>query len=131
MGNKIQVLDKLYRNLKQLGLTVSYGDESVVVENGSNDLTISYVDKEIQKPMGGIDGQVTPFLGIGVAAPGQLKMKSAISTADDMSDVLDGAVAAQVFAMLCGFANDMVLENSDASFSAEIRGHADLLGMGS
>lgn len=131
MANKVKVLDKLYRNLKQLGFTVSYGDESVVVDNGSNDLTLSYVDAVVQAPMGGVDGSVTPFLGIGVAKPGKIKVKSASSASDDITDVMDSAVAAQVLVMVAGFANDIVLENSDASFSEELRGHADLLGMGS
>lgn len=131
MSNKVQILDKIQRNAQQLGITVnSNSGSAVVIENGSNDITISYVDADLQAPMGGVDGSATPFLGIGTANPGKIKMKTAISTADNVTDVLDGTVAVQVFQLLCGFANDIQLENSDASYSEDFRGHADLLGMG-
>jgi len=131
MANKKQILAKLARNAKQIGLTVnSESATAVVIENGSNDLTISYVDASIQSPMGGVSDASAPFLGIGIAVPGKIKIKSAISTADDMTDILDSAVAAKVLALCCGMANNKILENSDASFSAEIPGHPDLLMMG-
>jgi hypothetical protein len=122
---------KIARNATQLGLTVnSNSGQAVVIENGSNDLTVSYVAPSIQAPMGGVDPSVSPFLGVGTVNPGQLKLKSSISTADTIADVIDSAVAAKVLHMLGGFANDVVLENSDAAFAMTIRGHADLLGMG-
>jgi len=43
---------------------------------------------------------------------------------------LDSETAAKVLAMCAALANNIMLENSDASFSAEIRGHADLIGLG-
>lgn len=126
-----QIMAKIARNCTQLGLTVnSNSGSAVVVENGSNDLTISYVQPDILAPMGGVDPSVSPFLGVGTVNPGALKLKSAINTNGDCRDVTDGLVAAKVLKMLGGFANDLVLENSDASFSATLRGDVDLLGMG-
>lgn len=131
MGNSVQILAKLARNAAQVGLTVnSQSQLAVVIENGSNDLTISYVDASIQSPMGGVDSSVSPYLGIGVGNPGKLLLKSAISTNDNISDVIDSVVAAKVLALMAAFANNIVLENSDAAFRAEIRGHEDLIGMG-
>lgn len=132
MANKKQVLDKIARNAAQMGLTVnSRGSANeVVIENGSNDLTVSYVDASIQSPMGGVDGSSSPFLGIGIGNPGKIKIKSAISTNDNMSDIIDSAVAAQVLAMCAWHANDILLENSDAAFSASLRGSADQIGLG-
>ncbi len=131
MGNSVQILAKLARNAAQVGLTVnSQSASAVVIENGSNDLTISYVAASIQAPMGGVDPQVSPFLGIGIGNPGKLLLKSSISTADTIADVIDSVVAAKVLALMAAFANNILLENSDAAFSAEIRGHEDLIGMG-
>lgn len=132
MANSAAILQKLARNAKMLGLTVnSQSQSAVVIDNGSNDLTISYVDASFSPAVvGGVDSSASPFLGIGVGNPGKLKIKSAINTAGNMSDILDSEVAAKVLAMCAAMANDISLENSDASASAEIRGHSDLIGLG-
>lgn len=131
MPNVSALMNKIARKAAQLGLTVnSNTGAAVVIENGSNDLTISYVDASIDSPMGGVSSASSPFLGIGVANPGKLKMKSAISTADTIADVVDSVVAAKVLHLLGSFANNVVLENSDAAFTTELRGDCDNLGMG-
>lgn len=131
MANSKQILAKISRNASQLGLTVnSESSTAVVIENGANDLTVSYEAASILSPMGGVDPAVSPFLGIGIGNPGKIKIKSASTAADAISDVMDSLVAAKLLAICSGFANDIVLENSDATFRAEIRGHADLVGMG-
>ena len=44
MAQSAAILQKLARNAKMLGLTVnSESQTAVVIENGSNDITISYV----------------------------------------------------------------------------------------
>jgi hypothetical protein len=132
MANSAAILHKLARNAKMLGLTVnSESQTAVVIENGSNDLTISFVDASFSPSVvGGVDSSVSPFLGIGVGNPGKVRIKSAINTAGDMTDILDSAVAAKVLAMVAALANDIRLENSDASASADIRGHSDIIGLG-
>lgn len=130
MASKKHILDKIYRNCQAYGLTVSRSGDNVVVDNASNDFTISLVDADIQSPMGGISDAAAPFLGIGVANPSRIKMKSSSTANDDISDVIDGSVALLVFHLLSGFANNIILENSDATYSYEIRGHEDLIGMG-
>jgi hypothetical protein len=131
MANSRQVLAKIARNAAQLGLTVnSQSASQVVIENGSNDLTVSYVDASIASPQGGVDPSVSPYLGIGVGNPGKIKIKSSSTANDNMSDILDSLVAAKVLAICAAFANDIVLENSDATFSGEIRGHSDVIGLG-
>lgn len=126
-----QIMAKIARNCAQRGLTVnSNSGSAVVIENGSNDLTVSYVAASIDLPMGGVSPASSPFLGVGVVSPGQLKLKSASTATDTIADVLDTTVAATVLAVLVGLGNDIVLENVDATFSATIRGNADLLGMG-
>jgi hypothetical protein len=131
MANKVQILNKLQRNLTQLGLTINSNDGvTLVVENGANDLSVTYVDAVIARPMAGVDPTVPPFLGIGTANPGQIKITSAGHGAVAMSDILDTAIAAQVFAECMGFANDVLLSNDYASFTAVIRASADLRGLG-
>lgn len=131
MANSVQILAKIARDAAQLGLTVnSQTATAVVIENGSNDLTVSYVAASITSPMGGVDPAVSPYLGIGIGNPGKIKIKSAINTAGTIADVLDTLIVAKLLALCAGFANNIVLENSDASFSGEIRGHADLIGLG-
>ncbi len=126
-----QIMAKIARNCEQLGLTVnSNSGSAVVIENGANDLTISYVAASIDLPMGGVSPASSPYLGVGVVAPGTLKLKSASTAADAITDVLDSVVAAKVFKVLVGMGNDILLENVDATFSATIRGHAELTGMG-
>ena len=125
------LMAKIARNATQLGLTVnSQTGSAVVIENASNDLTVSYVAASIDLPMGGVDGSASPFLGMGVVSPGKLKLKSSSTAADTIADVLDSVVAAKVLHMLGGFSNDVVLENSDATFTATLRGDVDNLGMG-
>jgi hypothetical protein len=80
--------------------------------------------------MGGIDSSVSPYLGIGISNPGAIKMTSAIHAVGNIKDVIDGAIAAIIFHELCGFANNVILENDNASFSLTIQGHADLLNLG-
>ena len=130
-ANTTALMNKIARKAAQLGLTVvSNSGTSVVIDNASNDLTISYVDASIDAPMGGVANTSAPYLGIGVANPGKIKMKSASTAADTIADVMDSLVAAKVLHLLGGFANNIVLENSDATFTAELRGDVDNLGLG-
>lgn len=132
MAQSAAILHKLARNAKMLGLTVnSESQTAVVIDNGSNDLTISYVDASFSPAVvGGVDSSVSPYLGIGVGNPGKIKIKSSSTANDNMTDILDSEVAAKVLAMCASMANNILLENSDASFSAEVRGHSDLIGLG-
>jgi len=124
--NKVQILNKIARDLGQLQITAVQGAGFVTVDN----LVISTVDAQIQTPMGGIDGSVSPFLGMGIASPGQLKLKGAAGQ-NTLAAIFTSALRMQVLALMAGFANDIVIEAGDTTAQlAYIRGHADLLGMG-
>ena len=130
-------LDKIKRNLDQLGISATRGASDITVENGSNDLVITYVDADIQSPMGGVDDSSNPFLGIGVANPGKLQIEGAginSASAAAVSDLIDTEIAAQVLLVVSGSANNVLLAQANAGAGAdldvELRGHADLLGMG-
>ncbi len=131
MANSAAILQKLARNAKMLGLTVnSESRTAVVIENGSNDLTISYVDAVFSPAVvGGVDSSVSPYLGIGVGNPGKIRIAGATATAT-VAATIDSVVALKVLAMCAAMANDLQLTNNAAAVVAEIRGHSDLLGMG-
>ena len=125
------IMQKLARNAQIMGLTVSSQSQTaVVISNGSNNLTISYQDASFSpSQVGGVDGTASPYLGIGVGNPGKLVITAA-GTAGTVPGVIDGAVAAQVLAMVAALANDIVLADSSHASIASLRGHSDLLGMG-
>jgi hypothetical protein len=130
--NKVQIIAKIARKAGLSGLTVNSNTGlSLVIENGSNDLTISCVDATIAAPLGGIDPANSPYLGIAMSNPGFIKIKSTISTEDTIVDVLDSVVAAKIYAICCGFGNLVILENSDAAFTTTINPNADLVNVGS
>ena len=126
MSNKRQVLDKISRNLDQLEISNSRSGDDVV----AGGLTVSYVDADIQKPLGGVDGDVNPFLGIGVGNPGVIKVKGAAGE-NSIAAILDSAENLQIMSVIFGHANDVVMEEGDTTDElARIRGQVDLLGMG-
>lgn len=129
MGNSVQILAKIARDAAQLGLVVnSQSASAVVIENGSNDLTISYVAASIGSPQGGVDPSVSPYLGVGIGNPGKLKIKG--SAGATLALTIDSLVAVKVVALCAGFANDIQLSGSGDEDLGVIRGHADLVGMG-
>lgn len=112
MANEVQILNKIQRNLEQMG---------VVVVRGAADLTVGSVvvtleDPEILKPMGGVDGSVSPFIGIGVANPNIITLTGTINTNDEF----------KLLAVCARFANSLNL----VTHGVVIPGHADLIGMG-
>src|SRR6478736_4231318 len=119
MANSAAILHKLARNAKMLGLTVnSESQTAVVIENGSNDLTISYVDASFSPAVvGGVDSSVSPYLGIGVGNPGKVAISGASATT--VATLIDSLVAAKVLAMVAALANDIqLLDSSQASLGS-------------
>lgn len=132
MANKEQILDKVVRNMKQRGATAErVGDTAEVTKTGGDKLTVSYVDASIQSPMGGVDDASTPFLGIGTANPGQLKIKGEAGETT-LAAIFDTAEALELMHELSGYANDVVVESGDDTTElARVKGHEHLPGMGS
>jgi hypothetical protein len=111
MANRVQILDKIERNCKQLGIATSRPSASSLVAGG---LTITYVSAVIASPMGGIDDQVSPFLGIGIAAPGKINLSANPASLTEL----------QVLRVCSGHANTIVIP------AGELQGSSDMLGMG-
>ena len=118
MSNSVQILAKIARNAQQMGLTVSSQSATAVV---IGDMTITYEKASIQGPMGGVDGNVSPFLGIGVAAPGKIKVVSTVAIEND-------AEMMKVLALCTRFANNVVIQ--DTVRTVEVAGHPDLVMLG-
>ena len=124
-----QILDKLARNLQQMGVAAKRGATSVDI-TGASVASISLVDASVQSPMGGVDGSVSPFLGIGVAAPCKIKIKGAAGK-NTVAAILDSQTAAIILAACARPANNIIVEAGDSATQlAEIPGHPDMLGMG-
>jgi hypothetical protein len=96
MAMSKQILNKIQRNLSQFGIAATRDASNNVVAAG---MTISYVDAQIQGPMGGIDGSTSPFLGIGVGNPGQISIDTNPSTLAQY----------QVLAICAAFANSIAI----------------------
>lgn len=124
MANKKQLLDKIERNMKQRGYAadVSRPDADTLLVDG---VTVSYVDKSIQSPMGGVDDATSPFLGVGIAAPGSLKLAD---TGALLAAVISSEARIALLAECGGKANDLVIEGSDGEI--RIAGQADVIGLG-
>jgi len=133
MANKVAILDKIARNMGQRGLSAARVGETVEVTKagGTGDvLVVSYVEKDIQAPMGGVSDQSSPFLGIGIAAPGQIKIKGAAAETT-IAAIMDDGDALILLAECTAHANDVVIESgADTTELARIAGLSDVIGLG-
>ena len=128
MGMKEQILDKIKRNLDQLGIAATRNAADVTLDASSR--VISYEDSDLKSPMGGVDPQVSPFLGIGITNPGQLKMKGDAGE-NTVAAIMTDADTLRAWAVMGNFANDKILEAGDSATElARVEGHEDLAGMG-
>lgn len=126
-----QVMDKIERDLTRLGFEIlRVSQKEIKVKNGSNDLVISYQSHSLPSPKAGIDGTVTPFLGMKDAMPVVFKIKSSIATSGSVKDVIDSDVAVRVLMLMTTFGNDLLLENSTGSFSKVFYPIVDHVGVG-
>jgi hypothetical protein len=134
-GNKMNrspILDKIVRNMNQRGYAnvVRSGDSVLVTKTGGDVLTVTYVDKSVQSPMGGVSASAAPYLGIGVAAPGALKVKGAAAETT-IAGIFDTVEALALLNELAGFANDIIVESGATTTElARLRGHETVLGLG-
>lgn len=132
MANKEQILDKVVRNMKQRGYAsvARVGATVEVTKTGGDVLVVSYVDKNIQSPMGGVSAASSPFLGIGTAAPGSLKIKGEFD-ATSIAAIFDTVEALALLNELAGFANDIIVESGASTTElARLKGHESVLGLG-
>ena len=126
MANREQVLDKIARNLDQLSIVNVRGATDLV----AGGITITYEDADIQKPIGGVDGDVSPFLGLGIGNPGKIKMKGN-GGENTIAAIFDSEENLRILRVASGHANDIIVEKGDNTDElARLPGSSDLLGMG-
>jgi len=129
MANKRAVLNKISRNLDQLAIANENSGTEVLASGASGQL-VSYVDADIMSPMGGVDGNISPFLGLGIASPGKLKIKGAAGQ-NSIAAIFASAADLQLLKVVGDMGNNVIIEEGDTTAQlAEIRAHADLQMMG-
>lgn len=137
MANKEAIMDKIVRNMKQRGFsgaTRTATGLQLQKSSGAADATkilqVVYVDKSGNAPQIGVSDAVSPFLGIGVAAPGSIKIIG--GTADTtLALTMDSIEALVLLSAISGMANDIVLEEGATNTEVgRIAGHSDVLGLG-
>jgi hypothetical protein len=157
--NAQMILNKLARNLQIMGFTVATQGQVtqttaqnpnlpnnvveplISITGDSTTYYVSYLPSTFSPAgIGGVSPEVSPYLGIGSANPGQLLLQSTSGTT--AANVIAGPVGLQVFASMASFANDIVIAsntNGGGGFGnpampgdqlARIRGQSDLLNMG-
>lgn len=137
MANRVQILDKIERNLEQIGLApVRNSAEVLTVGN----LIVRYENADIASPMGGVSDAASPFLGIGTANPGVIAISGLLDADAALADLFVDANDYRVLARCTSFANDVILRAGDTATAtdsvgagaelARLEGHPDLLGLG-
>lgn len=129
MANKRAVLNKISRNLDMLNIANADSGTSVLV-SGANGQLVTYVDASLASPMGGVDGTISPFLGLGVANPGKLKIKGAAGQ-NSIATIFSTSTDLQLLKIVGDIGNNVIIEAGDTTTQlAEIRAHVDLGMMG-
>jgi hypothetical protein len=149
MANIQAILNKITRNMEQRGYwnpsnspfanpnpptqvtEGGNGTEVLFTKSDSTVLTVTYVLKQIQSPMGGVDPTVSPYLGIGIAAPGSLQIKGAAGQ-NTIAAIFTDAGSIELMVELAGYGNDLIIQAGDSTTQlARIRGLDSWLGLGS
>jgi spermidine synthase len=120
MANKKQILDKIARALKNMGVTVVTDTTSITAAG----VVITMASPEIAAPMGGVNGDASPFLGIGVGAPSIIT----ITVPTDLED-LATADGLKLLAACAHPANDIVVTDGTDEL-VRIPGHPDVQSLG-
>jgi hypothetical protein len=80
--------------------------------------------------MGGINDASSPFLGIGIANPGKLKIKGAAGE-NTIAAIVDSSDNVKIVSVCTRMANDVIIEAGDTTTElSRVPGHPDLLNMG-
>ena len=137
MGNRVQILDKVQRNLESIGLAPTRSSADVLT---IGNLIVRYEDADIQSPMGGVSDAASPFLGIGIANPGVVTLSGLLDADAALADLFVDIDDYRVLSVCKGFANDIVLKAGNTASAAatngtgaelgRLEGHPDLIGLG-
>jgi len=132
MANDVQILDKIQRNLEQIGITVTRTNTKVEAGN----IKVQYEAADIQSPMGGVSDAASPFLGIGIANPGQIIVSGLLDADTTIAAIIVDDTDLRVLRVVSGHGNTIKVKagrTDDSILAADLavlEGHVDMLGMG-
>jgi len=119
-------MEKINRNINILNIPTTFDGLSITVDS----VVVSYVDAQIQLPMGGIDSSVSPYLGIGISAPGYLKIKGAAGQ-NTFAAIFISALRMQIFKIVGDIGNDIIVEAGDTTTElGRIKANVDFVSLG-
>lgn len=123
---------KLARNFDMMGISYTT-DVNTYVKVGA--LTITYTSANVQMPMGGVDGSASPFLGVGIQAPGFLSVYDATVGHDTIAEVFTTETDLKVLAQVILLGNSILISGRNGTDTADvalarIQSNIDVLGAG-
>jgi len=136
MANSVQILNKIARDAKMLGLTVeSLTATTLVINDDANDINISYEDAVIQDPMGGVDPSTSPFLGTGTSNPGMILFTCNATGNKSIAQIFVNATNVIALSLCMGFGNKILVMDGNEGYGTaavliEIESNSVLKGIG-
>ena len=147
MANPTAILNKVLRNMEQRGYwnpgnpngpapasgvqIALVGSTIELTQVGGAVLNVTYVPKAVQSPMGGVDPTVSPYLGIGIGAPGLLQLQPANPATTTIPGIFTDQSSVELMVELSGYANDLQILGGTGGQLALIHGMDSWLGLGS
>lgn len=123
MPNKISILNKLARDLEQLGYSPVRSAYAVTLSN----CIVRYSDNTMSGPMGGVSDANAPYLGLGAGNPGVLQISGLLDADAALTDIFAAEADLVVLRLCSQYANDVqVVAGDTASVAATIGAGAQL-----
>jgi len=118
MANKQAILNKLQRDLEQLGLSPVRSAYAVTLGN----VIVRYLDNAMSGPMGGVSAANAPYLGLGAGNPGQIEISGLLDADAALTDIFVTESDLTVLRLCSQFANDIVVLAGDTASVALANG---------
>jgi hypothetical protein len=116
MANKNDILNKIHRDLGQLGLSSTRTTYAVKIGN----LIIRYLDDTMSGPMGGVSDASAPYLGLGAGNPGAIEVSGLLDADNAITDLLATEDDLKAFRICSMYGNSIaVLAGDTASADSE------------
>lgn len=124
MPNNQAILDRIYRDLGQLGYAPVRSRFAVTLGN----VIVRYADNTMSGPMGGVSPANAPHLGLGAGNPGTLQLSGLLDAHAAIADIFVDETDFVLLRLVSQFANDIVVVAGDtASVDDEIGDGAQLM----
>lgn len=124
MANKVAILNKLQRDLEQLGLAPVRTAYAVTLGN----CIVRYGDNTMSSPMGGVSPATSPFLGLGAGNPGFIQIAGLLDADAAITDIFVTASDLQLLRLCSEFASDIQVIKGDTASVADPLGDYSVAG---